>query len=352
MAIPEQVRRAGERANQLIEQANGLKPEVPPAEPTPVEPTPETVPQPEDPTPKPDQPQEPSSDTPAAPSEQPPEPTPEPAPTATPPKQDFEHKYKTLQGVFNAESGRWQAEKKAMEAENKALRDQLTQRPAEPTPAPTPPKPVVSEQDIETYGPELIDLIGRKASEMAEQIVAAKVAALQPELEKLNANVTDVATQGRKTAQEQFLDALAREVPDWQTTNADERWLEWLNQVDPLSGVPRQKYLDHAAQQLDVAHTVRLFKAFKDSVGEGTSPTPAADTPAPAQTKPPVSPTPRTVGNATAPNPKQPDTTVSRAEIDAHYRRGSTDPRYRTSPEHEAMEKRISVAMASGAITG
>lgn len=348
MGVPEQVRRAGERAKELLDQANGVSPETDSA-PTPaVGETPEPqVEQPKESSPA----QEPA---PAAQTADPPQPT-EPTPEPPAPKvEDFEHKYKTLQGVFNAESGRWRAEHQAMDAELKALRAQVAAQPAKPAQPepPATPASLITDEEMNTYGPELLDLIGRKASEMAEKIVSTKLAALQPEFEKTRASVNDVANRVYQSAEERFQGELAKAVPDWQTVNVDPRFLAWLGEVDPMSGVPRQQYLNHAAQQLDHAHAATLFKAFKASVGEGEPEPGTQTTTAPVQAKPTVSPTPRTVGNATAPSPREPDTSVNRAEISAHYKRASIDPVYRTSKDHEDMEKRISTAMASGTVTG
>lgn len=342
MALPEQVRLQAERANQLLAQAHGEagKPEAqtPAPEPAPQEPQVDT---PEN--------NEPQSQAPAP--EQKPAPAPAAAAPATPdddPNGDsWRQRYKTLQGLMNAESGRWSAEKQTLSARLTALEAALAEAKAQapaPAPAPAAPAPLVTDKDIETYGPELMDVIGRKAAEMAQQIVAQEMGKLKPELDKVNQTVGAVATQAYKSSEEKFYGELTREVPDWKEVNSNQAWLAWLGEIDPLSGVPRQVYLDNAAKNMDHARTAALFNAFKDSAGLNKPAEPAA----PA--KPQLSPSPRTVGTASAPTPREPQTSVTRSEIAAHYRRGATDTGYRGSKEHAAMEARIADAMATGRV--
>lgn len=334
MSLPEQVRRQAERANELLNQANGT-PGNPADAPAPaLEPTPEDPPaQAPAPAPAPEP-------TPAAPAD--PAPAPTPAPPASP---DWEQKYRTLQGVLSAEQRKWREEKAALEARVAAAA--TPPAPAAPSPAPTPAP--VSQADLDTYGPELMDMVRRQAAEMAGQIVAEKMAALQPVLDKTTEQVTQVASHVYRSEGEKFYGELASAVPDWQTINEDPRWLAWLGEVDQLSGVARQVYLDNASQNLDHERAARLFNAFKEHAGL-TKPA-SAPAPAPvAAPAPALSPTPRTVGNASAPTHREPQAGVKRSEIAAHYSRGARDVSYRNSPEHAAFEQRLQQATASNQI--
>lgn len=340
MGTPDQVRRQAERATELLDQLHN-DPANPPADDPPAEP--EVV----------NAPMETPVDPPDGGTPPPPEPVdPPPAPPA--PSKDeasWEHKYKTLQGVLNAESGRWHAEKELLEARLRAAQQAPAATPA-PTPAPTPQTDpaLITDQDLETYGPDLMDVIGRKATEIASKIVAKRMEELKPELARTQEQVTNVASQVYKSSEDRFYGELAKAVPDWAEVNTDKRWLAWLGEVDPLSGVPRQAYLDNASKTLNHEHAARLFNAFKELAGltKPAEPAPAPD-PAPKPKAPSLSP--RTVGQATAPTHREPAAGVTRSEIGAHYRRGATDPSYRDSTEHKEMEARIAKAMATGQVS-
>lgn len=319
-AIPEQVRRQAERANELMSQANAEPAAAPAAEPVVEAPA-------------------------AAPVEPPPAPaaeTPPPAPAPAAP--DWEQKYRTLQGVFNAEKTRLEAAKRDAEARVQTLEAQLAAKPAAPAPAAV----AIDPKDVETYGPELLEMVGRQAKAMAEQIVAARMADLQPQLEQTRDQVTNVSQQVYKNEQEKFYGELAKAVPDWQQVNDDHRWLEWLGQPDLMSGVARQNLLDDASSKLDHVRVATMFTVFKKEHGLVPPPAPA---PAPAAAAAPAqSPSPRSVGTASAPPIREEGVSVKRSEIAAHYSRGARDAAYRNSQEHKAFELRIQQATATNRI--
>lgn len=250
--------------------------------------------------------------------------------------------------MLSAEQRKWKAEKADFESRIAAL-EAAKPAPAAPAPAPTPAPAAapISQADLDTYGPELLDVIRRQATEMATQIVAREVAVLKPQLDKTNEQVTSVASHVYRSNEERFYGELAKAVPDWQAINEDARWLDWLAEVDALSGVSRQVYLDNAAQNLDHARAARLFDAFKDAVGLNKAPTPAPAAAAPA---PALSPTPRTVGNSSAPTHREPQTGVTRSEISAHYSRAARDRAYREGDEYKKFEQRLQQAAASNKI--
>lgn len=324
MSLPLQAQRAADRANELMNQANA------PAG----EPAPDAAPAP----PAPEVPNEPAP-APAPEVATPVEPAPAPAPTPDP---NWEHKYRTLQGVFNAE-------KRVFESRITALEAQLAAKPAPaPTPAPTAPAPSVTagvtDKDRETYGPELLDVISRQATAMAEQIIANKMAELQPQLTETSNQVKSLGAQVYQSKEAEFYGELAKVVPEWQEINADPRWLDWLGEVDELSGVPRQVYLDNASQRLDHAHAAKLFSAFKAAANPAPAPTVVAPT------KTALSPSPRPVGAANAPAHREPVTTVTRSEIANHYRLVSTNAEYRNGEARLKFEARLNQAMASNQI--
>lgn len=326
MALPEQVRRQAERANELLNQVNGQPGEPQANQPAaPVEPEPQVPQAVEPPAPEP---------APAAPAE----PTPAPAPAPT--DDGWQQKYRTLQGVFNAEQGRWNAEKKVLETRITALESAAA---AKPAPAPAAPTVNFDEKDVETYGPELLQMVSRQAQAMASQIVQEKLAELKPQLDQTREQVTSVATHVYRSNEDKFYGELAKEVPDWEQVNSDPRWLNWLGEVDQLSGVARQVYLNNAQEQLNHTRVANLFKAFKEAAGMNK---PAPQAPA----APSLSPSPRTVGTASAPTPREPVTSVSRSQIAAHYRRSATDRAYRDSADHKAFEARIQQAMATNQV--
>lgn len=319
MALPEQVRRQAERANELFDQVNAAPGEPPQAAPVAAPPEVQQAVELQNQPAAP-----PAADPPAAPA---------------PSVENWEHKYKTLQGVLAAN-------KRDADATIQTLQSKIaTMAAAPPAPAPAPPAPapLVTDKDLETYGADMLDLIRRQATEMAQKIVAEQMAQLKPELDQTRDHIKTVEQQVYQNEGEKFYGELAKAVPDWEAINQDPRFLNWLGEVDPLSGVERQGLLESAGKKLDHKRVATIFELFKTEAGlNKPAPAPAAPAPGP-------SPSPRTVGNA-PPVRSEPVTSVKRSEIQAHYRRGSTDASYRGSDEYKATEVRIQQALATNQV--
>lgn len=71
--------------------------------------------------------------------------------------------------------------------------------------------------------------------------------------------------QAQVINEDKFFEKLEQLVPDWEAINADARWLDWLKQPDPISGIQRQLLLSKARTQYDVRRVVEIFNQFKTS---------------------------------------------------------------------------------------
>jgi hypothetical protein len=140
---------------------------------------------------------------------------------------------------------------------------------------------------------------------------------------------------------DRFLVGLGQQVSDWETLNVDQGFLAWLQQVDPVYGVPRQAALSNAYESLDVIRVANIFKAYKQ-----TLPQAPAQSRAKQELQRQVAPT-RT-RSTTTPSDNVNDKIFTNQDIEQFYndwRRGFYD-------EQEAadMEKQIHTAIAEGRI--
>lgn len=287
----------------------------------------------------------------------PPDPEPKEAPPADPPKQETPPKppaappqdealaqaYRTLQGKYNSEVPALQrqlAERDRMFAEMQrevaALKEQAA-RPAQP--APTEAK--VDPKDVENFGADLVDMVGRVAATAFAQQAAPLIQRFESVVNRLRAveeQVKGVGQQQGATAEQLFYADLTRRVPDWETVNADPAWLAWLGEVDPVYGEPRQKALDAASAALSAERAAAIFNAYKATKAPA-KPTRPDDLS--KQVAPPKS------GGAAAPVAAGPRE-WTRAQILAHYdrvRRGEL------TPDVEArVEAEINAALAEGRV--
>jgi len=258
-----------------------------------------------------------------------------PQPVATPQSQseNWEHKYKTLQGVHNRHVGDLKGRIGELEDQIQRLSRQQAQQVATPAPDMDP-------QDAETFGEDLVDMVRRTAENMAGSTIRemqGRVAQLEQQL----AGATAVAS---KTADEVFYERLAQLVPDWETINVDDGFLLWLAEIDPMYGQPRQAALTNAGNQRDVTRVAHVFNTYK-----GVSP-PQPKPPASRQ-EPQVSP--RSSGTGSSQLPQQqgaPGGFITIQAVEAFYRdvqRGLYRGREQDMAQQEAV---INAALAENRI--
>lgn len=278
-----------------------------------------------------------------------PAPAPDPAPvqaqepTHAPPAEPFadseekwEHKYRRLQGKYDAEVPRLHGELRELRGTIEQLQQALAAQQAQkPEPKPEAAK-LVTENDVEAFGSELIDLQRRVAREVA--------ADFQGEIQKLRAENEQLKAQVGQVSGDSFETRLRQVVPDFDQVNADPRWIAWLDEVDPLLGVPRRVVAQGAWDRRDIAAISRHVELFKTS----HQPARAAESPRQAELQRQVQPT-----RASSPTPSGTHARVyTRADVEREFTqvqhlvaRGRLD-------EAAALEREISTAIAEGRFTG
>ncbi len=243
MALPKQVEQQLKEIEALEKQLAG--------EP---DPTPEPAPDPE-PTPEP-VPAEPTTPTSEQPIEKPKEP-------ATPevPEETWQQKYRTLKGMYDAEVPRLHAQVKELQVYVTQLRDQIAATPAPTAPQPTETRKssLVTDDDVQAFGADLIEVQRKVAREVAMEF--------REELEALKAQNADLRKQivqtGSQVGEVTFEQRLFQAVPDWAQLNNDPAWIAWLDEVDPILRGPRRNAAQAAYNANDaqgVAYYVQLFK--------------------------------------------------------------------------------------------
>lgn len=176
----------------------------------------------------------------------------EPTDSAVPPPQEenWEHRFKVLQGKYNSEVPRFASENKDLKSRLQILEEQIEEmknaKPAEV---------LVKPEEIEQYGEGLIDVARRVArEELASK--DAVIAKLQSEINSIKSVTTTVVS-------DTFFKSLTELVPDWESLNADENFLKWLDEIDELTGETRQQLLGKAESQRDPVRAAKFFNLYK-----------------------------------------------------------------------------------------
>ncbi len=399
-ALPESVRRAAELSNQLAAKAkagtltfedtqmspNQVQVAAPQQQPMPAGFQPQAagtgVPGLGSPGFNPQPPAEPNAPRAAAPP-QPAAPN-QPAPVSQPAADDpaAEQRFKVLQGKYNAEVPRLHQEKKAQAEQIAALQNQLqstqqilanfAQPPVTNQPAQQPS--LVTEQEVKEFGPDLIDIVRRVATEVVQPRIRTLEEQFRPTaaaVQQMAPMVQQTAEDSRRTsaqvAHETMCNGLDAAVTDgngnsiWEAINDHPEFQAWLDQVDPYAGAKRGAMLSQAYGSHDVPRVAAFFTGFMKEHA-AVAPTGQQQATAPQGTPPAGSPmvslaslaAPGTgVGgpaSAGAPNESGQQRVYTLAEISAFYRDSQRGVYKNREPERQALEKDIFLAQKSGRV--
>lgn len=197
-----------------------------------------------------------------------------PADTSAPDVEEtFEHKYRTLQGKYDAEVPRLHQRVKELTEKLDELSTKLVEQSKQETSTKVEEEvSYVTDADREEFGEELIDVQRRVAKEVAREY-DKRLQAQEAVIEDLKKRLGE--TDG-KIGHMTFAQKLAHLVPDFEQVDNDPRWIAWLDEHDPILRGPRRVQAAQAYNAGDaeaVAHYVSLFKQT------------IADTPKPESTK-------------------------------------------------------------------
>jgi hypothetical protein len=255
------------------------------------------------------------------------------APQPAPPE-DFEAKFKTLQGMYSADVTRvrQQATEQArvIGELRQAVEDLKQARTVEPPAAPQGPDP----KDVEAFGADILDMVQR--------YVTNHTTKLEDRLAVLERQVTGVSQETAEQKKQTFYTLLDQLVPPWKQINVDARWLAWLEEEDPVYQIPRNAALMRAFELQDAQKVANIFKAFVASL-----PPPPAPAPAPASLENQVAPS---SAASAPPQPAVPKPLITSKAIDDFYKdlyRGVYEGK---KSEADAMEALIHAAVAEGRV--
>ena len=205
------------------------------------------------------------------------------APQAPQPQtpEDWEHQFRSLKGRYDRES----EDKRRLNQQIVDMQRLMAQVGPPPTTsegsgvrfggAPPPPGRLVKQKEIEEYGQELMDVVGRRAQEVYEPILAQ----LAQELQQVKRQVGGVQNSVVFDARVQMYKDLAQEVPNWEQINNSPQFAHWLDQIDPISHQARRSFLNAAHNNNLTGQVVDIFRGFLSTLapngpanGQGQTP--------------------------------------------------------------------------------
>lgn len=243
MAIPRAVEKAAQQADEIYSQMYSS--EQPQAEPE----QPEQPAQPVQSDTAEETPEVPAEETPA--QEAPQQEEAKPVEQKVDPEK-WEAKYKTLAGKYSSEVPKLAADNRDLRGQIEALKSEMEEL---RTRAATPAAPLISDEDKERYGEDMVDFVQRA--------VKAQTADKEAEINSLKKQLESFTSQTNKNSEVTFFERLGEIVPDWVSINDDEAFHRWLDEREAFSGQRRQDLLATAEAERDAPRVAAFFNAWK-----------------------------------------------------------------------------------------
>lgn len=192
----------------------------------------------------------------------------------------WQQRYQSLQGKYDAEVPRLTGQVRVLEGQVGQLQNLLASVRSAPPPAaaPAPARTAAREvpkEDIEAYGEDLVIAARR----WARAEIEPEFAQMRSELAQLTTRSQSTETNIAHRTVEQSLDAT---IPNWRVINDDQAFIGWLAHIDPFSNRKRHDMLAEAYAQGNAQRTAAFFRAYTNeqtAVNPGSG-NPPAHTPA------------------------------------------------------------------------
>lgn len=269
------------------------------------------------------------------------------ADAAAAPEQNWEHQFRSEQGRARAYLRRAEAAESQI-ADLTARLVQLENAARNPAPPPG-PLPDLTPEEIETLGPDLLNMVNRRAAIIARQ----ETSRLETQMQALQAGLAATGQTRAAATKEMFYADMDADMPDWKVVNNDQGFIDWCSGLDVLSGQPRRDLLIDAFNKNDTKRVIAFFKLF---VNSASAPNSRASVPQPmGADQPPKLPLEALAapgrGASASTKLEQQKNTWSHDDISRFYadvRRGKFAGR---EAEQRAYEADLMLAQAEGRIT-
>jgi len=184
--------------------------------------------------------------------------------------ESFKQKYATLRGKYDAEVPRLHQQVKELTDQMNAIREEAQAAKKAEAEKPKEKVSYVTDADREEYGDDLIDFQRRVAKEVSQDY-EERFEQQSRVIQDLQSKISNTDSQVGEVGFTQKLNAL---VPEFDQLDNDERWVAWLNEIDPMTRGPRRDQAQAAFNSGDaeaVAHYVSLFRGSIEPVANGKS---------------------------------------------------------------------------------
>ena len=187
-----------------------------------------------------------------------------PVVTPTPVSDDFQQKYRILQGKYDAEVPRLYAQLKERDSLLQQMGDRLTALEAPKTPEQK-SDPLLTDKDDEDFGSDLVDMARRAAREEIKSEVKTLLKAIDERFASLNAHLGQVQEKVVMSESDKFWGRVNALVPDWVSVDANPSWIEFLDTRIPGTRKTRRQEAADAIAVGDAEPIQELVALWRDA---------------------------------------------------------------------------------------
>lgn len=156
---------------------------------------------------------------------------------------DWKGRYAALRSARDERTRQLEQQVQQLQAVNGQLKQQL----ADAQPAPVEAKRFeIDEQTRERLGDDqaqVLDQLNQSVDQRFAKVEQERKDEVQRQAKRFESNLTSL-------------------VPQWQVINQQQEWLAWLNEIDPTSGVVRQRTLNVLVDEGDAQSVANMFRTF------------------------------------------------------------------------------------------
>jgi hypothetical protein len=267
----------------------------------------------------------------------------------------WRHKYDVLRGKWDKEIPRMNDEIRYLREELAKSREsvgvlmgrvnemQAGQRQAQ---EPQPSRQAQEPDTVRKFRDEYQDIAGP-----IDQMIESKLSVLKAQnpdndettARRVNMTAAQVAELNRKL----FIRDMNELCPEWQKINTDPKFIQWLTNIDPLTGQPYQSMLTQASNANDAVRVSNFFNAWKAETGAQGVTQQTQPRQKPLESK--VEPSRRGGGPATERGGKK---TYTRQEIQQFYRDVQRGAYRGRDEDFMRIDRDIVAAQSEGRIVG
>lgn len=167
----------------------------------------------------------------------------------------WKHKFKSLDGILRQRDGQIEQMRDmlaSMQQSMQHMSQSQQQAPAQTQESNS--KPLVTKEDEDAFGADLVDLVTRAA----KQAIAPLREELRNEYNTLSSDVSKVNDTVKQTAQEKFESKLDEKAEGWRELDSDPAFIEWLR-----ASRTRNQHWALAVQNLDHEAVAEMFDTYK-----------------------------------------------------------------------------------------